>query len=61
MHLFRISLVLKEMPAASPDQREIYDWLGLLTARLHARLFQKISRPNSTAKNAKIIVSTPLF
>ena len=57
--IFKISL--KKMTAASLDQREIYDWLGLVTARLHARLFQKISRPNSTTKNAKIIVSTQLF
>ena len=41
--------------------RAIYDWLGLVIARLHASLFQKISRPNSTTKNAKIIVSTQLF
>ena len=58
MHLFSIALVLEKMTAASPDQRAIYDWLGLVTARLHARLFQKTSRPNSTTENAKIIVST---
>ena len=26
--------VLKKMTAASPDQRAIYDWLGLVIARL---------------------------